>query len=62
MSPGGREAAMEMIFELEEMEQFGREQTETMRDEIEKRPFISNFAMQISPFQNANLISLRNRL
>jgi hypothetical protein len=61
MSPGGREAAMEMIFEMEEKsKEVGREQTETMREEIEKRPFIPNFAMQISPFKRR--ISLRNRL
>jgi hypothetical protein len=42
---------MEMIGEMEKSEEFGREQTETMRDEIEKKPFIPNFAMQISPFK-----------
>jgi hypothetical protein len=33
---------MEMIRELEKMEEVGREQTETMRDEMQKRPFIPN--------------------
>jgi hypothetical protein len=43
---------MEMIRELEKSEEVGREQTETMRDEMEKRPFIPNFAMQISLFKD----------